>query len=45
VGRRARILRKFAGGPATEGNFVEDVVVVGDQSLGKTYLDSMAITP
>jgi len=35
----------LAGGRATERNFAEDVVVVGDQSLGKTFLDSMAITP
>jgi len=35
----------LAGGRATERDFAVDVVVVGDQSLGATFLDSMAITP
>lgn len=35
----------LAGGRATEHDFAKDVVVVGDQSLGERFLDSMAVTP
>lgn len=35
----------LASGRATERDFAEDVVVVGDQSLGVALLDSMAVTP
>ena len=35
----------LAGGRATEHDFAEDVVVVGDQSLGTALLESMAVTP
>lgn len=35
----------LAGGRATEMDFAEDVVVVGDQELGRKLLDAMAVTP
>jgi uncharacterized protein (TIGR03083 family) len=35
----------LAGGRATETNFAEDVVVVGNQELGQAFIRAMAITP
>ena len=35
----------LAGGRATETNFAENVVVVGNQELGRKLIDAMAITP
>ena len=35
----------LAGGRATETDFAEDVVVVGDQALGRKLLEVMAVTP
>jgi uncharacterized protein (TIGR03083 family) len=35
----------LAGGRATQTNFAEDVVVVGDQELGRKLVDAMAVTP
>jgi uncharacterized protein (TIGR03083 family) len=35
----------LTGGRATETNFAEDVVVVGNQELGRKLIDAMAVTP
>lgn len=35
----------LAGGRGTETDFAEDVVVVGDQELGRKLINAMAVTP
>lgn len=35
----------LAGGRATETDYTKDIVVVGDQDLGRRFIDSMAVTP
>ena len=35
----------LAGGRTTKTNFAEDVVVVGDQELGRAFVSAMAVTP
>lgn len=35
----------LGGGRATETDYAKDVVVVGDQDLGRRFIDSMAVTP